>query len=197
MITVRVDGQTFAADVSQINQLGDLLELVKVTMNPDSIIVDLSLNDKPLSENDWSAPLSSHTEAIIDIQTGNKADYLHDRLGSAVPYLQEVIEGFDTAAAKYRASSIDDANEALRGAADDLLSFIRWYIAILAIEPVKLQPQILEFTEYVKEVQEVCEGMLDQQEYQTWLTLAETIETKLQTCFRRLLEFLVKGADAA
>ncbi|MCB0323712.1 MAG: hypothetical protein KDD69_09075 [Bdellovibrionales bacterium] len=197
MISVKVDSQEFPADISSVSTMGDLIELVKASIDPDSIIVDMQLGGQSLSEADWRAPLNVHRNVLLEIKTGDKREYLLERLGVAEHYLAQIIDQFDTAGANYRDGHAESANTTLATAVDDLLAFVNWYLTLLSVEAVQLEPQIEEFNTHINAIQQICEQLLQQQMFQSWWALGETITARLTPQLQALKRFCEQTSEHA
>lgn len=195
MIDVKVDGQAFAADVSSMSTMGDLIELIKASIDPDTIITQMILSGKPLSDADWRSPLNAHRDAILEIATGDKHAYLIERMGTAEHYLTQIVEEFTQSANGYREGKQEDANALLASSVDDLLAFVNWYLTLLSVEPVQMQREIETFNTHIQSIQEICQQLLQQQMFQSWWALGETITAKLIPELQSLKEFCAANAQ--
>ena len=83
MISVLVDGKPFPGNISEVRTIANLIELIKLTIDPNSIITEMRLNGKFLDEVEWRASLVSLVGSTFEINTGSKNDYVHDRLTQA------------------------------------------------------------------------------------------------------------------
>jgi hypothetical protein len=189
MITVKVDGQPFAADISQIRTMGELVELIKATIDPDTIITSLMLEGRSLSDTDWRLPLSAQKPGTLEVSTGDKSVYLTERLKAADSYLEKIIEGFSTAANLYSAKSVEDANRKLASTVEDLLAFVNWYASLLAMDDTKVQMREGEFDGRIRQIKTICDSMLQQQMFHSWAILGETLQNNLKPELERLREF--------
>ena len=80
MIQVHIDGSPLQADIGAMNTMGDLIELVKATIDPDTIITSVEFNGQALSDGDWSMPLSAQRGRTLEIRTGTKRAYVYERI---------------------------------------------------------------------------------------------------------------------
>ncbi len=189
MIDVKVDGQNFTADMGSVGTMGDLVELVKASIDPDTIITQMVLEGKPLADDDWRSPLHSHGSATLEIATGEKEKYLLERMATAESYLAQIIEEFSQVAGDYSDGKSDEANTMLAVAVDDLLAFVNWYLTLLSVEPVRMQTEIEAFNVHIMSTQEICQQLLQQQMFQSWWALGETIGAKLIPELESLKQF--------
>ena len=127
MIQVQIDGAPLRADIAGMNNMGDLLELVKATIDPDSIITSIEFNGQTLEDGDWSLPLSAHRDRVLEIRTGAKSAYLAERIGLAPDIIGKIAEEFGLAGDSYRSGQLPNGNNQLTVAVDDLSAFVNWY----------------------------------------------------------------------
>lgn len=194
MITIMVDGQVLPADASSMRTMQDLVELIKATIDPDKIITSLTLEGAVLSDADWQGALTMHRGKTLEVSTGRKQEYLVGRLNSASDYLSRIIAGFEKAGESYRNGDSDGGNSALATSVDDLLAFINWYMALLSIDADRLVGPINEFNDHILGVQETCEQLLQQQMFQSWWALGETLRAKLEPKLAALQQFCQQTA---
>ncbi len=179
MIDVKVDGQNFAADIASVGTMGDLIELVKASIDPDTIITQMTLEGKPLADSDWRSPLHSYAESTLEIATGEKGQYVVERMSMAADYVTQIVQEFMQSAGDYRDGKNEEANTMLAGAVDDLLAFVNWYLTLLSVDPDGLLAEIEQFNTHIQSIQEICQQLLQQQMFQSWWALGETIQAKL------------------
>ena len=191
MLKVIIDGQPFSADISALRTLGELVELIKASIDPDSIIVGMLIEGRHLSESDWRAPLSVQGESTLEVETGGKREFAVDRIASSDVVLAEIIEEFKAAKDNFRNGVTMDANSTLQQAVEDLRAFLDWYQTLLAIleedQDVNKQP----FEASIGDIASTCEQLVQQQLYQSWWALGETLETKLEPQLEGLREVCV------
>ena len=201
MLSVKVDNQEFSADFSKMRSMNDLIELIKATIDPDKIIVGIELNNEPLSEADWNTPLNTMLNAVqnaeLSVMSGNVQDYMKDRFTVAEPYLQHIMAKFSDASQQYRGGQFENANKQLSTAVQDLLAFLNWYMAVMQMKPESYRTEIGEFNNYVKNLQGVCEGMVQQQMFQAWWALGDTLQSKLTPSLDSLKTFCGRNANAS
>ena len=180
MVTVEINGEVAITDTSAISTMGDLIELVKATIDPETIITDLKLAGKNLSDTDWRVPLSVQGTSTLEVTTGSRDAYIIGRLHSAPELLEAITEEFDKVKDCFKDSMVEKGNKLLGTAVGDLDAFIKWYEAILAMlteEVYKQYEDSLEKTAVA--ISATCEQLVQQQLYQSWWALGETIESKL------------------
>jgi hypothetical protein len=189
MISVMVDGERLEAPLDGIKTMGELIELVKATIDPDTIIVELKLEGKPLLDSDWRVPLSVHSDSMLEISTGDKQAYFRERLHSAEGYLERIMAGFSRASDSYASCAYDEANQLFKSSVDDLLAFVNWYVNLLSVSPEDTEAELGIYEGHIRSIQSTCEQLLQQQMFQSWSMLGETLEKRLNPELALLREF--------
>lgn len=160
--------------------MGELVEVLKASIDPDSIITAMTLNGKELTENDWRMPLANQGSAVVEIATGSRQTYVSDRLASASLYLDEIVKGFAESRILLKSGDVQRGNTSLSKAVQDLKAFVDWYTTVLQILPSRPEAELQKFQEGVRDLTSVCEQLLQQQLYRAWWAIADTLEKKLE-----------------
>ena len=180
MIQIFVNERPFSADLTVVKSLGELVELVKASIDPDTIITSLMLNGQPPSDTDWRVPLALHDGKKFEVTTGSRKEYLNDRLAAASLYLDQIMAKFKDTSRLFREGNVTEGNSSLRAAVTDLQAFVQWYGTLLQLGSTLAAEPVTRFKESVTVLTGVCEQLLQQQLYRAWWALAETIEQKLE-----------------
>lgn len=188
MITVQVDGSPLPADLVSMKTMGDLVEFVKASIDPDTMITNMTFSGTPLSENDWNMPLSYHRGRTLEVSTGSRQAYLTDRLETAISIIDQIQTSFAQIADTYRNGDWPEGNKQMSSILRDLNAFVGWYVSILEMDPVGLQGPLEDFDFQVRELKDVCEELFQQQLYNSWWAVAETITNKLQPVLQSIGE---------
>jgi hypothetical protein len=183
---VSLNGTPFSYPAEAIKTMGELVELVKSNIDPDTIIIDLRKDGKILSDNDWRQNLSSQSDASLEIRTGSKKDYIEERLSSASLYLDKIIRSFAQARLLFKNAEIQPANTELSKAVSDMKAFIEWYQTILEMVENPPEQEVEVFEKTVTTLSETCEQILQQQLYRSWWAIAESLEKKLEPQLEQL-----------
>jgi hypothetical protein len=180
MINVTVDGRPLSYQIDSTKSLGDLLELVKSTIDPDSIITKILLDEKQLSDSDWKIPLAKQGGKSLEIVTGTKQVYVDERLSSASLYLDKIIRSYAQSRILFKNGDVQPGNSALSAAVQDTQAFIDWYQTILQLIDNPPEAEVVKFEEAVMQLTDTCEQVLQQQLYRSWWQLADLLERKLE-----------------
>lgn len=179
MITVNIDGHPVITDTSSIKSMADLVEVIKANIDPDTIITELRLQGRELTEADWRVPLSVQGDSTLEVLTGTKEEFVLARLEIAVDYIGQIAENFSTTGQLYKDGKIDDANMALGRSVNDLQAFLGWYATVLEILPPSAEQWKQQYGSQLTDLAQTCEQLVQQQLYQSWWALGETISGKL------------------
>ncbi|MCC6220824.1 MAG: hypothetical protein IT291_06260 [Deltaproteobacteria bacterium] len=181
MISVQVNGQALAADYSRITTMPDLVEFIKANIDPDSIIVDLAISNKPLSEIDWRVPLSVQGDSIMQVSTASKEEYLKHRLSISIEYVDKITEEFRIARENFQNGRVIDGNGSISKAVTDLEAFLSWYNTVILMLPEARQASVKNgYSEKIKDITSTCDQLLQQQLYQSWWAIGETLEQRME-----------------
>ena len=180
MITVTVDGRPFSYQIDSTKSLGDLLELVKSSIDPDTIVTKILLDEKQLTDSDWRVPLAKQGGKSLEIITGTKQVYVDERLSSASMYLDKIIRSYGQARVLFKNGDIQPGNSALSAAVNDTKAFIEWYQTILQLIDNPPEAEVAKFEDAVNQLTDTCEQVLQQQLYRSWWQLADLLERKLE-----------------
>lgn len=197
MITVQVDGTAMLTEIGDMKTLGDLVELIKATIDPDAIITSLSFGGDVLNDRDWVSPLVTHTGRTLEVTTGSKRTFLADRLKTAEFFIDQIISEFLEASSLYQNGNFEKGNSSFATAVEDLLAFVNWYNSLLLVDEQGMQSQLAEFENHVNVIKKTCEQLLQQQLYQSWWVLAETVKTRLKPLLDDLRAYCLENAAAA
>ncbi|MFN8388680.1 MAG: hypothetical protein U0136_00145 [Bdellovibrionota bacterium] len=195
MINIQVDGSALQVDLGGIKTMGDLLELVKSSIDPDTMITAIEFNGQTLSDSDWTLPLNQQTGRTLEISTGTKRAYLSERFAASASILDEIIKEFAAAGDSYRSGSSPDGNAKLSQAVEDLGAFVNWYSSLLSMDPESYVQQTNAYNDQVDGLQKICEQILQQQLYNSWWVLAETIKTRLNPKLEEIRGLCTQLAD--
>ncbi len=179
MFTVHLNGSEFPAPVAGLRNIAEVVELVKASIDPDSIIVDLQLNGQSLQEPDWQNSLAAHQSSVLEVATGRKEDFVSDRLAQSPQIVDMVLGRFQEARSSFSTGAVSAGNTTLGGALRDLKAFLDWYNTVLQMMPAHWQAHKDTFLAQISTLNKTCEEMMQQQLYQSWWAIGETIQNKL------------------
>ena len=196
MIKVKVDGSDWTQDLAAARTMSELIELVKASIDPDNIITSITINGTDPVESDWRVALTVQGDSTVEISTGSKGSYINERLGTAVLITEQLINEFTRARSLYQEGISKDGNTAFGRSVNDLKVFLEWYYSVLALVP-GAQSAREEFRTRVSEVTSICEQLFQQQLYQSWWALGQTIQNQLEPKLGSLRDYCANFAQSS
>lgn len=179
MLQVYVDSNVLPPEVASLSTVGELVEYVKSTIDPSTIIVSLSKDNEPLTDSDWKRSISSLKDSTLEIKTGSKMDFIHNRLQSVTELVEAVIQNVSDISGLFKANRSLDANTNFSATLEDLNALFNWMYSILAMDPDKFALEVNEFSGLVRDLKYACGQMQQQQLFQSWWALGETLDKKV------------------
>lgn len=192
MLEVTIDGGTSIGHLGDIKTMGDLVEFIKATIDPDKMIVSLSLDGKNLSENDWRMPISVHPNSRLQVETGDKAVYLADRLVLAPDYLEVIMSEFSEVAELFNQGKNFQANDIFSRAIDDLNAFMSWYTSLFALDASLEAAELNNVSQRVEGLAKICEELIQQMLHHFWGNVSKNLTEQLIPSLRELASYSEK-----
>jgi hypothetical protein len=160
------------------------------------MITQLLLDGRELGDNDWSAPSGAHSTAIIEVETDTPEAFVADRFAKASAVVRECYMQFRDARKSFQAGNTQKGNQQLILAVDTARAFFEWYGVILDLVPVAERPRY-DISKQVGEISGICKRICQQQLYQSWWALGETLERELEPKLDALEDFCRKFEASA
>jgi len=179
MTSVRINGEDAPIQTQGLNSFGDMIELVKSTIDPDHMITGILVDGEELSDEDWSASPSRFSTSIIEVITGTPSDFVSSRIVESPKIVQACFLQFREARKLFQEGESKEANQLLGAAVNTFQAFFEWYSSLLDLMPEQ-QRADLDITEVVNEISAICKNICQQQLYQSWWALGETIQNELE-----------------
>ena len=180
MVAVRINGEESGVNGSTLAKLTDLIELVKSEIDPEHIITGILIDGRELEDADWVAQLSRYNETtILEIQTATPSEFVSTRMRTAADVVSRCFFKVRDARKGFQTGDHVDGNRKLVEAVKTLKAFVDWYGSILAVTPAE------ERTRYdnkadVDKIAATCTQICQQQLYQSWWALGETLQSQLE-----------------
>ncbi len=179
MIQVIVDNNSLSTEFTNDRTMGELVEYIKSTIDPSSIIVSLTKDDIPLSDNDWKSNLSALTNSKLEIKTGAKSEFIKIRLEAVGNLVGNLIDRIQETSVLFQNGSIVEANKIFSSCLEDLNALISWLHSIISMDSEFYVTELKIFSGQVKDFRYVAGQLQQQQLFQSWWALGETLTTKL------------------
>jgi hypothetical protein len=196
MVKVKVNGNDHYASNCEANTLADLIEVVQASIDPDTIMTEILLDGKNLEQIEWRQSVNSNSGRVLEIRTGTRDDYVRGRLNNAPEVLNQITVEFVNAKKSFDAGIPSEASTELARAVRDLQAFVEWYNAILSVEPNKYLDARNKFNNCIEDISQVCETLVQQQMYQAWWAIGDTLGERLGPQLESLRELCVSQVDA-
>ena len=179
MVSVRINGEEAALRADGLGLMSDLIELIKASIDPEHMITNIALNGNELSDADWTARTNQYETVMLEVETGTPAEFVRTRLGLASQIVATIRNEFGAARAAFQAGQMVDGNRALTTAVKTARAFFEWYGSMIALVQPAEKPRY-DISGHVGEIAEICKRLCQQQLYQSWWALAETISRDLE-----------------
>ncbi|MCB0329204.1 MAG: hypothetical protein KDD70_06060 [Bdellovibrionales bacterium] len=179
MVSVRINGEEAPIQAANCSQMADVVELIKSIIDPDHMITAITLDGQPFDDNDWGMPVNQLETAIVEVETGEPFQFVHDRLSKSGNIVQSCFLEFRAARQKFQDGKSVEGNKQLVGAVQALQAFFQWYGTLLELVPLDKRDNF-DLTKEVEDLSETCKAICQQQLYQSWWALGESIQQKLE-----------------
>ena len=191
MVSVRINGEESSFTQAESLKVADLIELIKASIDPDHMITGILLDGKDLEDHDWMSPLSSYGTGIFEVETGTPENFVNDRLDKASEVVRECYLEFREARKTFQDGKMLLGNQHLAKAVNILKSFFDWYASLLDLCTTERRKE-LDLGTRVGEISEICKRICQQQLYQSWWALGETIGKELEPKLDSLEDYFRK-----
>lgn len=195
MISVRINGEDSPLKTDGLGKIADIVELIKANIDPDHMITAILINGKELQDEDWLATTSRYETAIIEVETGTAEGFVGERMGQASEIVRSCFLQFRDARKEFQAGNMQGGNQRLVQAVNTAKAFFDWYATIVELAPAQDRPKY-EIGSHVTEISTICKTICQQQLYQSWWALGETLEKQLEPKLDKLEDHLRQFARA-
>lgn len=189
MVSVLVNGEEHFAGQSDAKSMGDLIELVKASMDPEVMITSINLSGEKLVDQDWSRSVSSLDGEVVQILTGDPEDFVTERISTSADVISHIIAQMEEASRFFEVSASFEGSEKFKEAIDEFQAFLGWFNTLFALKTNALAGKELQFSAYVNEMTQTSEELLQLQLHQSWWAISETIKKGLVPQLGVLREF--------
>ena len=188
MVGVYINGQESSIKGESVPRVVDLVELIKANIDPAHMITRILLDGRELEEKEWFSPTTQLGTAIFEIETGTPSEYVADRLGRAADVVRACFIDFRDSRKFFQAGDMTTGNKKLVVAVNTLKAFFEWYGSLLELVPAADRAKH-DITPQVQALGESCKKICQQQLYQSWWALGETLEKELEPKLDKLEDF--------
>ena len=179
MLQVKVNDELAEVNYDGISTLSDLIEIIKGCIDPEHIIVDLKLDEKDLSQMDWTVSVSSLANSTLEVWTDTSETFLARQLTRSPEAVQACFVQFRDSRKSFQLGDSIEGNRKLLIATDTLKAFFEWYVTLIQLAPKESQ-DILDLQTNAADIMGVCNNICNLQLYKSWWALGEMIANELE-----------------
>lgn len=194
MCSVIINGEEAGIRGEGLQKVCDLIELIKTDIDPDHMITGILLDGRELEEGDWEATLNRFETSIFEVETGTPESFVEIRLANAAGIVQQCFMLFREGRKCFQDGRMQEGNQNLLQAVNTLQAFFEWYGTLLDLVAEDKRSQF-DISEHVNEIGEVCKKICQQQLYQSWWALGETLLQELEPKLDQLEDYCRKFAE--
>ena len=196
MMRVRINGEYTEINCASVPRFVDLIELLKVSIDPEHMMTSILIDGRELSDEEWSQNTAQLRGEVLDVQTGFPEAYVADRIQDASRVVRSCFFEFRDARKGFQDGDMVTGNQRLKSAVDTLRAFFEWYGTLLQLVPTPKRSK-LDITPQVQEISDTCKKICQQQLYQSWWALGESLEKELEPKLDKLEDVCRRAARDA
>lgn len=196
MVALRINGAESPVRVDSHSRFTDFVELVKSMIDPEHMITSIVIDGVEPSEEDWQGKMNKWETSVFEVQTDTPEQFVRERLGCASDVLRSIYMVCRDARKAFQAGNMQGGNQILSRAVTMMKGFFDWYGAMLQLTPPEKRAEY-DINPQVKELVEICKRICQQQLYQSWWALGESMEKELEPKLDKLEDFCRKFEIAA
>lgn len=185
MKSIIINGSESGIQGSGLARIVDVIELIKNSIDPDHMITSILVDGRELTDDDWMANTNQYETSVVEIETGTPREFVSSRLSQSSNVVQSCFMEFRDARKLFKTGKMQEANQRLIEGVSCLQAFFEWYGTMLELLDENEREQY-SLQELIDEVAEVCKKICQQQLYQSWWALAETLEKQLEPLLDRM-----------
>jgi hypothetical protein len=193
MIRVSVNGSYEQINLENVPRFTDLLELIKSQIDPEHMITSILLDGRDLSDEEWGQKVSELRGETLAVLTGHPDLYVSEKMQDASRVVRSCFFEFRDARKGFQDGDTIAGNKRLKVAVDTLKAFFDWYGTLVQLVSEPKRPK-LDITPQVSEITETCKKICQQQLYQSWWALGESLEKELEPKLDKLEDACRKAA---
>ncbi len=191
MLEIRINGSQSQINANNFRRISEVVELVKGSIDPNHMITSILINGNELADSDWDASPQSNGTMILEFETGTPDDFVRGRVMMAAELARAIYMEFRDSRKLFQSGSMVDGNKGLVRAVKDLHAFLGWYVSLLDLVEEKDRPRF-SIASNMEKLTEICKRICQQQLYQSWWALGESLEKELEPELDKLESFFIK-----
>ena len=179
MKRILINGQVVEFNLARARKFTELLELIKSTIDPEEMITAITIDGRELSDSEWEQEVSQFECDNLEILTGSPDSYVGERLQDASRVVRSCFFEFRDARKGFQDGDNIVGNKRLKVAVDTLRAFFDWYGTLTQLVS-ETKRKTLDITPQVTDIADTCKKICQQQMYQSWWALGESLEKELE-----------------
>jgi hypothetical protein len=179
MMRVTINGRCVELCLANVPQFTDLLELIKAQIDPEHMITAITIDGRDLTDEEWNGGVSQLQGNTLEICTGHPDSYVSEKLQDASRVVRSCFFEFRDARKGFQDGDTISGNRRLKVAVETLKAFFDWYGTLTQLVS-ETKREKLDISPQVTEVAETCKKICQQQLYQSWWALGESLEKELE-----------------
>jgi hypothetical protein len=179
MKRILINGQVVEFNLARARKFTELLELIKSTIDPEEMITAITIDGRELSDSEWEQEVSQFDCDNLEILTGSPDSYVGERLQDASRVVRSCFFEFRDARKGFQDGDNIVGNKRLKVAVDTLRAFFDWYGTLTQLVS-ETKRKNLDITPQVTDIADTCKKICQQQMYQSWWALGESLEKELE-----------------
>lgn len=192
MVAIRLNGQESSIRTDGLGRISDLVELIKSMIDPEHMITGILLDGRDLEDGHWEMSPGQFTTSILEIETGTPEQFVAERMAQASDIVKTCYYEFRDARKAFQDSNMQVGNQALIKGTNILKAFFEWYTTMADLVPADKRSRF-DISSQTIEITDVCKQICQQQLYQSWWALSETLEKELEPRLDKLEDFCRKA----
>lgn len=193
MVRVYVNGCQEQMQLENIPRFTDLLEVIKSQIDPEHMITSILIDGRDLTDEEWGMKLCELPGEALELTTGHPDIYVSDKMQDASRVVRSCFFEFRDARKGFQDGDTVTGNKRLKVAVDTLKAFFDWYGTLIQLVS-ETKRHKLDITPHVTEISETCKKICQQQLYQSWWALGESLERELEPKLDKLEDACRKAA---
>ena len=189
MVAVRVNGSESGVSPGRLQKLTDLIELIKSQIDPNHMITAIRIDGRELEEHEWSSSLGQFETNILEIETDTPESFVAARIEKSPEVVRSMHLLFRDSRKGFQSGDMSLGNRRMIEAVNTSRAFFEWYNSLLHLMPEANRAKF-DINPQVAEISDVCKRICQQQLYQSWWALGETVEKELEPKLERLEDTL-------
>jgi hypothetical protein len=176
---VSINGKYVELSLTNVPQFADLLELIKAQIDPEHMITAITIDGRDLTDEEWIGAVSQLQGDTLEILTGHPDTYVSDKLQDASRVVRSCFFEFRDARKGFQDGDTIAGNNRLKVAVETLRAFFDWYGTLTQLVSETKRGK-LDISPQVTEISDTCKKICQQQLYQSWWALGESLEKELE-----------------